>query len=196
MSGIVPGHSAGSPTSGFPAPVRELENTGMRLRVEQNMDEHLVYLSLGSNLGNRAANLKAAIAALPPQMDLKAKSKVYETPPWGYTEQENFFNQALKVQTYLEPEPLLKHLKRLEVALGRTASFRNGPRLIDIDILFYDDLVLESPLLTIPHPFVHERGFVLLPLMELAPDLVHPVKNKTIRELIAGCDLRGIVQVG
>ncbi len=160
------------------------------------MDEHTVYLALGSNLGNRAANLKEAIAALSPQVDVKARSKVYETTPWGYTQQDKFLNQVLKGKTYVQPEPLLKHLKRLEVALGRQATFQNGPRLIDIDILFYDDLVFESPILTLPHPRVHERGFVLLPLMDIAPDLVHPTKHKTIRELIAGCDLHGITQVG
>ena len=157
------------------------------------MDEHLVYLALGSNVGNRAANLKAAIAALPPQMEVKARSRVYETPPWGYANQEKFLNQVLQVQTYLKPEQLLKHLKRLEVALGREASFQNGPRLIDIDILFYDDLVFESPIVTIPHPRLHERGFVLMPLMDLAPDLVHPLKKQSIRELIAFCDVSGIV---
>jgi len=159
------------------------------------MDEYNVYLALGSNLGNRAANLKEAINSLSPQMEVKAKSKVYETPPWGYTEQEKFYNQVLRVQTYLEPEPLLKHLKRLEVALGRKASFQNGPRLIDIDILFYDDRVVNTPVLDIPHPHVHERGFVLLPLMDIAPDYVHPVKQRSVREMLAGCDLRGIVQV-
>jgi 2-amino-4-hydroxy-6-hydroxymethyldihydropteridine diphosphokinase len=159
------------------------------------MDEHIVYLALGSNLGNRAANLKEAIASLPPQMEVKAKSKVYETPPWGYAEQEKFLNQVLKVNTYLTPEQLLKHLKRLEVALGRKASFQNGPRLIDIDILFYDNLVFESPALVIPHPRVHERGFVLLPMMDIAPDFIHPVKQKSVRDLIACCDLRGITQV-
>ena len=157
------------------------------------MDDHVVYLALGSNLGNRAANLKEAIAALPPQMEVKAKSKVYETPPWGYTEQEKFLNQVLMVRTYLKPEQLLKHLKRLEVALGRVASFRNGPRLIDIDILFYDDLVFESQELVIPHPHMHKRGFVLLPMMDIAPDFVHPSRNQSIRKMIAGCDLRGIV---
>jgi 2-amino-4-hydroxy-6-hydroxymethyldihydropteridine diphosphokinase len=160
------------------------------------MDEHIVYLALGSNMGNRAVNLKETINSLSPQMEVKARSKVYETPPWGYAEQEKFFNQVVMVKTYVEPEPLLKHLKRLEVALGRVASFKNGPRLIDIDILFYDDLVFESPALTIPHPHVHERGFVLLPMMDIAPDLIHPVKQRSIRELIAGCDLRGIVQIG
>ena len=159
------------------------------------MDEHTVYLALGSNMGNRATNLKEAIAALSPQMEVKAKSKVYETPPWGYTEQEKFLNQVLKVKTYVEPVPLLKHLKRLEVALGRKASFPNGPRLIDIDILFYDDLVLESPELVIPHPHVHERGFVLLPMLDIAPDFVHPVKKQSVREMLAACDVSGIEQV-
>jgi 2-amino-4-hydroxy-6-hydroxymethyldihydropteridine diphosphokinase len=155
---------------------------------------HVVYLSLGTNLGNRAANLKRAIASLPPQMTVRAKSNVYETPPWGHTEQEHFLNQAVKVTTYLEPEKLIKHIKRLEVAMGRKASFRHGPRLIDIDILFYDDEILETPLLTIPHPNLHERGFVLLPLMDIAPEHVHPVMKKSIRELIGLCDLGGIQQ--
>ena len=160
------------------------------------MDEHAVYLALGSNVGNRAANLKAAIAALPPQMEVKAKSRVYETPPWGYTNQEKFLNQVVKARTYLEPEPLLKHLKRLEVALGRVPTFQYGPRLIDIDILLYDDIVFESDALKIPHPQMHERGFVLLPLMDIAPDLVHPVKKQTIRQLIAFCDVSGIAPAG
>jgi len=160
------------------------------------VDEHTVYLALGSNVGNRAANLKAAIAALPPQMEVKAKSRVYETPPWGYTNQEKFLNQVVKAWTYLEPEPLLKHLKRLEVALGRVPTFQYGPRLIDIDILLYDDLVFDSADLKIPHPQMHERGFVLLPLMDIAPDLVHPVKKQTIRQLIAFCDVSGIAPVG
>jgi len=160
------------------------------------MEEHIVYLALGSNVGNRAANLKSAIAALPPQMEVKAKSRVFETPPWGYADQEKFLNQVLKVQTYLQPEQLLKHLKRLEVTLGREATFQNGPRLIDIDILFYDELVFESPTVTIPHPRLHERGFVLMPLMDIAPDLVHPVKKQTIQQLIAFCDISGIVPFG
>ena len=156
------------------------------------MKEHTVYLALGSNLGDRLANLKQAIAALTPQMDVKAKSQVYETPPWGHEDQPTFLNQAVKAKTYLDPEPLLKHLKRLEVALGRKESFPNGPRLIDIDILFYDDVVLDTPLLTIPHPRLHERGFVLLPLMDIAPDLVHPLSNKTVREMAALSNTEGI----
>ena len=159
------------------------------------MKEHIVYLALGSNLGDRLTNLKEAIAALTPQMDVKAKSQVYETPPWGYADQPKFLNQVIRAKTYLEPEPLLKHLKRLEVALGRKESIPNGPRLIDLDILFYDDLVLYSAALTIPHPRLHERAFVLLPLMDLDPELVHPVNKKSVREMLASCNLEGIVKV-
>ena len=156
------------------------------------MDNHVVYLALGSNLDDRLANLKQAVVSLSPQMEVKAKSPVYETPPWGYTEQPMFLNQVIKANTYLGFEPLLKHIKRLEIALGRKPSFKNGPRLIDIDILFYDDLVLNTASLVIPHPHMHERGFVLLPLMDIAPDLVHPVHKKRVREMIASCDVSGI----
>ena len=159
------------------------------------MDDHIVYLALGSNLGDRRENLRQAVASLSPQMTVKAKSHIYETPPWGYADQPMFLNQVVKAQTYLEPEPLIKHIKRLENALGRRESFRNGPRSIDIDILFYDDLVLDTPVLTIPHPRLHERGFVLLPMMDIATDLVHPVTQKSIREMAASCDLSGITQV-
>ena len=160
------------------------------------MEEHIVYLALGTNLGDRAANLKQTVASLPPQMEVKAKSRVYETPPWGYADQPMFLNQVIKAETYLEPEPLLKHLKRLEVALGRKESFQYGPRLIDMDILFYDDLILDTPPLAIPHPHVHERGFVLLPMMDIAPDLVHPVHKRSIREMAALCDVSGIMHYG
>jgi 2-amino-4-hydroxy-6-hydroxymethyldihydropteridine diphosphokinase len=160
------------------------------------MDNHTVYLSLGSNLDDRPGNLKRAIASLPPQMEVKAKSRVYETPPWGYADQPMFLNQVVMATTYLEPEPLLKHLKRLEVALGRTATFQNGPRLIDIDILLFDDLVMETPSLVIPHPGLHERGFVLMPLMDIAPDLVHPVTGKSVREMLALSDVGGIMVYG
>jgi 2-amino-4-hydroxy-6-hydroxymethyldihydropteridine diphosphokinase len=160
------------------------------------MKEHTVYLALGSNLGDRFANLKQAIDSLTPQLEVTAKSSVYETPPWGFEDQPKFLNQVVKAKTYLDPEPLLKHLKRLEVALGRQASFPNGPRLIDMDILFYDDLILNTSSLVIPHPRLQERGFVLLPLMELSPDLVHPLIKKSIREMAAQCDVGGIKKFG
>lgn len=160
------------------------------------MKEHTVYLALGSNLGDRLANLKQAIDSLTPQMEVRAKSSVYETPPWGYEDQPKFLNQVVKAKTYLDPEPLLKHLKRLEVALGRQASFPNGPRLIDMDILFYDELIMNTPSLVIPHPRLHERGFVLLPLMDISPDLVHPLSRKRVRELAAQSDVEGIKKFG
>lgn len=150
--------------------------------------DHIVYLALGSNLGNRLANLKNAISNLPPQMDVKKKSPVYETPPWGYVDQPAFLNQVVMAETYMEPENLLSHLKRLETVLGREPTFENGPRVIDIDILFYDDLVLDSPALVIPHPRLHTRGFVLVPLNDIAPDLVHPVLGKPISELLLDVD--------
>jgi 2-amino-4-hydroxy-6-hydroxymethyldihydropteridine diphosphokinase len=159
------------------------------------VDNHIVYLALGSNLGNREENLKQAISSLSPQMTVKEKSHVYETPPWGYEDQPRFLNQVLKAQTYLQPEQLLKHIKRLELALGRKGTFRNGPREIDIDLLMYDDLVLNTPILALPHPHMHERGFVLLPMMDIAPDLVHPLTRKSVREMLIACNLGGIKQV-
>lgn len=150
------------------------------------------YLALGSNLGDRPANLRAAIAALPPALTVLAESPVYETPPWGVTDQPPFLNMTLRGETDLEPAALLAHLKRLETQLGRTPSIRYGPRQIDMDILFYGDLILNTPGLAIPHPRLHERAFVLVPLADLAPDLVHPLLGKTVAEMLAGCDRSGI----
>jgi 2-amino-4-hydroxy-6-hydroxymethyldihydropteridine diphosphokinase len=150
--------------------------------------DHVVFLALGSNMGNRLANLKAAIGNLTPQMAVKNRSSVYETPPWGFTDQARFLNQVVMARTYLEPQALLSHIKRLETALGRVPNFQNGPRLIDIDILFFDDLVVDTPPLVIPHPRLHERAFVLVPLAEIAPDFVHPVLVRPIHKLLDHVD--------
>lgn len=153
---------------------------------------HIIYLALGTNLGDRPGNLRAAVKALAPDVEVRAESRVYETPPWGYVDQPAFLNMAVEAETSLSPEELLGRLKQVEVEVGREPSFRYGPRRIDIDILFYDDLVLESGALTIPHPRLHERAFVLVPLMDLAPGLVHPVLGRSVTDLLAGQDQSGI----
>lgn len=153
---------------------------------------HTIFLSMGSNLGDRLTNLQDAIRSLPPIIQLLSQSQIYETEPWGYTEQPAFLNLVVKASTELSPKKVLTFIKDIEVALGRKATFRFGPRLIDLDILLYDDLVLNSPRLTIPHPRLSERGFVLIPLAELAPDLIHPVTRKTIQQLLSTIDTTGV----
>jgi len=152
----------------------------------------LVYIGLGTNQGDRLSNLEMAINSLSPAVIPLMLSAIYETPPWGYLDQPQFLNQVLNARTGLEPVDLLVHLKEVEQRIGRKPTFRYGPRLIDLDILFYDDLTLETPGLTIPHPNLHERAFVLVPLAEIAPDLRHPVLDKTISELLATVDMQGI----
>ncbi len=146
---------------------------------------HTVYLGLGANLGDRAATFVAARGRLAPDVQVLACSSLYETAPWGVLEQPPFLNAVCQVQTALSPTALLAYLKAREDELGRVPSFRWGPRAIDIDILLYDDLVLNAEQLTLPHPRLHERAFVLIPLQELAPELRHPVIGRTVRELVA-----------
>jgi 2-amino-4-hydroxy-6-hydroxymethyldihydropteridine diphosphokinase len=157
--------------------------------------KHQVSLSLGTNIGERLVNLHAALSALPPEVVLLAQSKIYETPAWGFEDQPAFLNMAITGETQLQAGQLLKHLKQLETRLGREPSFHWGPRLIDIDLIFYDDLILDTPQLVIPHPRLHERAFVLVPLADIAPDRMHPTLGKTIRQLLEGMDQSGIKPV-
>ena len=151
-----------------------------------------IFLALGTNLGDRVANLQAAREALTPQIQVLQESPIYVTPPWGYLDQPDFLNQVIEVETVLHPIPLLHLLKDIEAKLGREATFRNGPRLIDLDILFYEQEVVEGEVLQIPHPRLQDRAFVLVPLNDLAPDFMHPVLHKSVREMLGAVDSTGV----
>ncbi len=156
---------------------------------------HTVYLALGANLGDRRGNLAAALQRLREVMEIDRVSSIYETDPVGYTDQPRFLNIACCGKTWLDAENLLRYAKEIETAIGRKPSFRNGPRPIDIDILFYDDLRLEQEDLTIPHPRLRERAFVLAPLAEIAPQAIDPVSGKTASELLAAVSREGVTQL-
>lgn len=147
---------------------------------------HRVFIAIGSNLGDRMANLKKAIGLVRESagVELKKVSSFLETEPWGVTDQPPFINAAFEIETDLSPRELLNLLKGIESRVGKKALKRWGPREIDLDIVFYDDRVLDEEGLKVPHPYAHERAFVLKPLSEIAPGFVHPLLKKSISELL------------
>lgn len=158
----------------------------------QRVTTHNVYLALGSNLGDRRGNLAAALQRLREVIEISAISSIYETEPVGFLDQPRFFNIVCSGKTALSAQALLKYAKDIEAAIGRQPTFRNGPRPIDIDIIFYDDLHIAQDNLTIPHPRMTERAFVLAPLVEIAPDVVDPVTGQTAQELLNAVSQDGV----
>ena len=147
---------------------------------------HIAYIGIGSNLGDKVSQCEKAITEIlkASQNKLLAKSSFFETKPLGYASQDWFINGVIKIETELEPLQLLRALKRIESQLGREETFRWGPRTIDLDILFFDGREIRTEGLQIPHPLLHERQFVLIPLAEIDRDLIHPVLKKSIGELL------------
>ena len=154
-----------------------------------------IYIALGTNIGNRQENLHTAKALLSPEVTVLGESSIYVTPPWGYADQPDFLNQVIEVSTRLEPASLLRHLKGIEKQMGRQKLIHNGPRLIDLDILFYGDRVVDEGDLQIPHPRMVGRAFVLVPLGEIAPDFVHPILNVRVKDMLIGVDTSGVVRL-
>jgi len=146
------------------------------------------FLLLGSNMGDRGLYLQEAKKQIEEKAgDIAASSAIYETAAWGYETQPSFLNQVLVLHTSLSPETLMNTLLSIESGMGRIREKKMGPRIIDIDILFYNDLIIETDSLTIPHPLLHLRRFTLQPLVEINPLKLHPVLKKTVEQLLLDC---------
>jgi 2-amino-4-hydroxy-6-hydroxymethyldihydropteridine diphosphokinase len=143
-----------------------------------------IYLALGSNLGDRLQTIESGMELLKSRVSELSISKIYETEPWGITDQPAFLNACVGGFTTLSPTNLLKFIKEIEITLGRKKRIKWGPRELDIDILFYGERIINESDLVIPHPFLHQRSFALVPLKDLAPDFIHPVIKKSISSLL------------
>ncbi|MDH6311622.1 2-amino-4-hydroxy-6-hydroxymethyldihydropteridine diphosphokinase [Parabacteroides sp. PFB2-10] len=150
----------------------------------------VAFLSIGTNIGNKRGNLTEATGLLAERVgDILALSSMYETEPWGFQSENSFLNAALILVTKLTPEELLNATRLIEIEMGRIEKSHGSyhDRIIDIDILMYGDLIMQTDTLTIPHPHMHKRLFVMQPLAEIAPEAVHPVLHKTMEEIVAEC---------
>lgn len=156
-----------------------------------------VFLSLGSNRGDRLENLRRSLRRIAgiKGVEIKKLSSIYETEPVGFKEQRDFLNMVIEIWTELEPHHLLRTLQSIEKELGRERTFKGGPRTIDIDILYYGNLILNDPMLTIPHPEIENRRFVLVPLNEIAPKFNVPGKGRSVRHLLERCPDKSRVQL-
>ncbi|HED06551.1 MAG TPA: 2-amino-4-hydroxy-6-hydroxymethyldihydropteridine diphosphokinase [Ignavibacteria bacterium] len=149
------------------------------------MTDNIVYIGIGTNKGEKLENINAAISLIVriPSTGLLSQSSIYETKPYGYLEQGNFLNLAIKIKTGLAIKSLLKELQSIEQKLGRIKTIKWGPRIIDLDILFYNDEIISEEEIKIPHPGIAERDFVLVPLKEIEPDFIHPALNEKIADI-------------
>lgn len=146
---------------------------------------NIVYIAFGSNIGDRGAAIEEALNLIEQnEMKIVKKSKIYETEPYGYVDQPSFLNGAVEVETNLSCRDVLERLLSIENQIGRVREFKWGPRIIDLDIIFYNNKIYDEEDLKVPHPDMQNRDFVLRPLNDLCPDYVHPVLGKTIRELL------------
>lgn len=148
--------------------------------------DNLAYIGIGSNLGDKARNCREAIERIGAagENKLVGRSSLYRTEPWGNEEQDWFVNAVIAIRTSFDPDGLLQHLKNVEEQLKKKKEERWGPRNIDLDILFFNDEILKTPGLTVPHPFLHLRRFVLVPLQEICPDFIHPQLKLSVGELL------------
>ena len=157
---------------------------------------HQVFLSIGGNLGNKRANFDKVYTHIQNELGcIVLRSSVYETPAWGFVSEDSFWNQVLCIETLLNPSEILEKIKKIDAAFGRKRS-GNGysSREMDIDILYFDDNIINTENLTIPHPLLHKRLFVLVPLAEIAPDFVHPVLKLSSLEMLNSCDDKSMIK--
>lgn len=161
----------------------------------KNDDRNIVFIGIGSNEGNKAANIKSAIDLIRRcgVCKIEKVSSLYETLPFGDVEQDNFLNAVIKITTKLKPQELFIELKQIEKKLGRIVREKWGPREIDLDILFFNDLIISDEIITLPHKGIIYRDFVLVPLIEIEPDLIHPVFNKKIVDFVLDLKTKNII---